>query len=33
MNDAKKLADIFKKNGYQEIEAKVGVHFGIIKCT
>ena len=31
MNDAKKLADIFKKNGYQEIEAKAGVHFGTYK--
>lgn len=31
MQDAKKLADIFHKKGYVEIEAKAGVHFGTYK--
>ena len=31
MQDAKKLADIYRKNGYHEIEAKAGVHFGTYK--
>ena len=31
MQDAKKLADIFHKKGYNEIEAKAGVHFGTYK--
>ena len=31
MKDAKKLADIFHKEGYNEIEAKAGVHFGTYK--
>jgi len=31
MNDAKKLADIYYKAGYTEVEAKAGVHFGTYK--
>jgi len=31
MNDAKKLADIYYKAGYTEVEAKSGVHFGTYK--
>ena len=31
MRDAKKLADIYRKSGYHEIEAKAGVHFGTYK--
>jgi hypothetical protein len=31
MNDAKKLADIFYKKGYLEVEAKSGVHVGTYK--
>ena len=31
MNDAKQLADIYYKEGYSEVEAKAGVHFGTYK--
>lgn len=31
MNDAKRLADIYYKEGYSEVEAKAGVHFGTYK--
>jgi hypothetical protein len=31
MNDAKRLADIYYKHGYTEVEAKSGVHFGTYK--
>ncbi len=31
LHDAKKLADIFHKKGYNEVEAKAGVHFGTYK--
>ena len=31
MNDAKKLADIYYKAGYTEVEAKSGVHYGTYK--
>jgi hypothetical protein len=31
MKDAKQLADIYYKNGFTEVEAKAGVHFGTYK--
>lgn len=31
INDAKQLADIFARNGYMNVEAKAGVHFGTYK--
>ncbi len=31
LNDAKELADIYYKNGYREVEAKSGVHYGTFK--
>ena len=31
LSDAKELADIYYKNGYREIEAKSGVHYGTFK--
>ena len=31
MTDAKRLADIYYKEGYSEVEAKAGVHFGTYK--
>ena len=31
MNDAKELADIYYENGYTEVEAKSGVHYGTFK--
>lgn len=31
MEDAKELADIFVKEGFEEVEAKAGVHFGTYK--
>jgi hypothetical protein len=31
LDDAKELADMFAKNGYTEIEAKAGAHFGTFK--
>ena len=31
LNDAKELADIYHKNGYDDVEAKSGVHFGTYK--
>ena len=31
LQDAKNLADIYFKNGFEEIEAKAGVHFGTFK--
>jgi hypothetical protein len=31
LNDAKELADIYYKEGYLEVEAKAGVHFGTYK--
>ena len=31
MDDAKELADVFHAAGFQEIEAKAGVHFGTYK--
>lgn len=31
MDDAKELADIYYKEGYTEVEAKAGVHFGTYK--
>jgi hypothetical protein len=31
MNDAKELADIYYDNGYTNVEAKAGVHFGTYK--
>jgi hypothetical protein len=31
LEDAKELADIYSKNGYTEVEAKSGMHFGTFK--
>ena len=31
INDAKELTDIYYKNGYKEVEAKSGVHYGTFK--
>lgn len=31
MDDAKELADIYYREGYEEVEAKAGVHFGTYK--
>ena len=31
MNDAKKLADVYKKNGYDEVLATAGTHYGTFK--
>ena len=31
LDDAKELADIYMKNGFQEVEAKSGVHYGTYK--
>ena len=31
MNDAKKLADIYHKSGFEEVEAKAGIHVGTYK--
>ena len=31
MNDAKELADIYYKRGYDEVEAKAGIHVGTFK--
>ena len=31
LNDAKELADIYSKEGYEEVEAKSGVHYGTFK--
>src|SRR5210317_2180543 len=31
IEDAKELADIYYKNGYKDVEAKSGVHFGTFK--
>ena len=31
LNDAKKLADIYYKNGFSEVEAKAGIHYGTYK--
>ena len=31
LNDAKKLADLYNKNGFDEVEAKAGIHLGTYK--
>ena len=31
LDDAKRLADIYAKNGYKEVEAKAGMHYGTFK--
>ena len=31
LNDAKELADIYYKNGYEDVEAKAGIHEGTFK--
>ena len=31
LDDAKELADIYFKNGYEEVEAKAGIHYGTFK--
>ena len=31
LDDAKELADIYYNNGFQEVEAKAGVHYGTYK--
>ncbi len=31
MNDAVELADIYYKNGFTNVEAKAGVHYGTYK--